>query len=178
MATRPAAAGKKKSGGGAKSAKRSAAKSSSKGSTAAKKKSTAAKKSTTKRQENTAQVTLRGRFRPGTRVRLYKSARPEALRHSEGDELLAAKKVDGDGVVRFTSADGVELGGRYFIYGHIAGQPQSVRISGREPGDEAGIGQRPVGVDDVRHGDGVLVGDRGQPKADVPEAKVETDEGA
>ena len=85
-------------------------------------------------------------------------------------ELLAAKRVDEHGVVRFTDVDGVAVGGRYFIYGHISGRPESVRVRGREPGDDPGLSQRPVENDPVRHGDGTA-GERGQPKVD-PEPAV------
>ncbi len=78
-------------------------------------------------------VTLRGRFKPGTLVRLVKVAHEGVLR-PEGGELVAAKRVDEDGVVQFV--DGVEVGGRYFISGLIDGQPVDVRARGNEPGDE------------------------------------------
>jgi hypothetical protein len=120
----------------------------------------------------TAQVTLRGRFRPGTRVRLIAAARPEALRPSEGDELLCVKKVRDDGSVRFTDTDGVAVGGRYFIYGHVNGSPLSVRVRGREPSDLAeGLENPPVGYGEVKHADGTIVADRGQLMAGTPTEK-------
>jgi hypothetical protein len=120
----------------------------------------------------TAQVTLRGRYSPGTRVRLYRVGRPEALRHAEGDELLGVRKVDKDGMVRFTDADGVEVNGRYILYGHVAGHPLSLRLRGREPGDVAeGAENPPVGNAEVKHADGTVVGERGQPMAGTPREK-------
>lgn len=111
------------------------------------------------------QVTLRGRFRPGTRVRLVKVSGPAALR-AEGGELIEQKRVDADGTVQFT--DGVEDGGRYFVVGYVDGFPVEVRIRGNTAGYEDSVSvQAPIQQDLVRHRDGTIVGDRGQPKVPV-----------
>jgi hypothetical protein len=114
----------------------------------------------------TAQVTLRGRFPRGALVRLY-AASPSALRHSEGDELLAAKKVGDDQTVTFTNLDGVAVGGRYIAFGYINGTPVDLRLRGRAPGDES-LGQPPVGVEPVKHADGTVAAERGQAMAGSP----------
>lgn len=125
-------------------------------------------KTAARKKKVTAEVTLRGRFRPGQRVRLYRASGAEQLRHSEGDELLAVKRVDDDASVTFTDADGVVVGQRYLAFGYVNGQPVTARVTGREPGDSAGgQAQEPVGLDEVKHGDGTVAGERGQPKAEV-----------
>lgn len=99
-----------------------------------------------------AQVTLRGRFSPGSQVRLVRVDDERALR-AEGGEDVGSKKVDADGVVKFTS--GVEVGARYFIVGQVDGSPLEVRARGRAAGDEAEVlEQAPVAPDRTRLADG------------------------
>lgn len=99
-------------------------------------------------------VTLRGRFRPGTRVRLVQVAHEGVLR-AEGGDLVAAKKVDGDGVVQFT--DGVEEGGRYFIVGQIDGEPHEVRVRANAVGEEdLGLVNHAVDRDRTKLADGTF----------------------
>lgn len=78
-------------------------------------------------------VTLRGRFRAGTEVRLVKVAHEGVLR-SEGGQVVESKQVDDDGAVSFT--DGVEVGARYFIVGRIGGELVEVRVRGNVAGED------------------------------------------
>lgn len=99
------------------------------------------------------QVVLRGRFRPGSRVRLVEVAGEHVLR-SQGGRLLDVKRVDDDGCVKFTH--GVVVGGRYILVGQVGGQPLEVRARGGEPGADAGsqLAQEPVRRDRVRLANG------------------------
>jgi hypothetical protein len=125
-----------------------------------------------------AEVTLRGRFEPRQRVMLYKVRGPEQMHAGPGDELVCVKRVRDDRSVTFTAADGVKVGERYIAVGHVAGMPRTARVTGRAPGDSAGgQAQPPVGVDVVKHGDGVIAGERGQPKLPAPPHQFLTGEG-
>jgi hypothetical protein len=89
------------------------------------------------------QVTLHGRFAPGTQVRLVK-VRDESVLRAEGGKEVATATVDDDGRVQFKS--GVEVGGRYFICGHDRGEPREVRVRGSRADDESTVlSQQPVG---------------------------------
>lgn len=99
-----------------------------------------------------AQVTLRGRFRAGTRVRLVE-VKDESVLRAEGGKLLDVKRVDEDGQVRFTKD--VKKGGRYFVVGNVDGQPLEVRARGNTAEEESAVlGQAPVQPDRVRLADG------------------------
>jgi hypothetical protein len=88
------------------------------------------------------QVTLHGRFAPGTSVRLVK-VRDESVLRAEGGKEVAAGTVDDDGRVAFKS--GVEVGARYFICGHDRGDYREVRVIGRKAEDDTVLSQPPVG---------------------------------
>lgn len=97
-------------------------------------------------------VTLRGRFKPGARVRLVK-VKDESVLRAEGGELIEERSVDDDGSVQFTK--GVDVGGRYFLVGQIDGHPIEVRARGNTADDEAShVLQTPVQPDRVRLSDG------------------------
>lgn len=103
----------------------------------------------------TGAVKLRGRFRPGTRVRLVEVQDERVLR-AEGGREVGATTVDKDGVAAF---DGLKLDKRYFIVGHVDGQPVEARVRARENADDAAsLVQPPVGTDQTRHAGGQLVG--------------------
>jgi hypothetical protein len=97
------------------------------------------------------QVTLRGRFRPGSVVRLVRVAN-EGVRRSEGGDAVDTKRVGEDGSVTFRS--GVESGARYLIVGYVDGFPLEVRAVGRSEAEDTGLAQQPVGPDRVRLSDG------------------------
>lgn len=99
-----------------------------------------------------AQVVLRGRFKPGSQVRLVKVRDERALR-AEGGQEVGTATVDDGGAVKFTS--GVEVGARYFVVGQIDGRPEEVRARGRRSSDAAEVlEQAPVGPDRLRLSDG------------------------
>ena len=99
-----------------------------------------------------AQVVLRGRFSPGTIVRLVRVAHEGVLR-SEGGEEVGEAKVDKDGEVKFSA--GVKENERYFVVGLIDGFPREVRITGRAADDpNSVVEQAPVRPDRVRLSDG------------------------
>lgn len=101
------------------------------------------------------QVTLRGRFRPGTEVRLVK-VRDEAVLRSEGGKEVATATVDESGTVQFKS--GVQVGGRYFVVGQVEGGPLEVRARGRAADDPGEVlSQAPVTADRTRLADGTFV---------------------
>lgn len=77
------------------------------------------------------QVSLHGRFRPGSVVRLVR-VRDERVLRAEGGEEVDRKKVDDAGRVQFTS--GVTVGARYFVVGKIDGRHVEVRARGNESG--------------------------------------------
>lgn len=98
------------------------------------------------------QVTLRGRFRPGTDVRLVQ-VRDERVLRAEGGVEVGTATVDDGGAVQFSS--GVDVGGRYLVCGYVDGFPLEVRARGREAGDDSELlTQPPIGPDRVRLGDG------------------------
>lgn len=108
-----------------------------------------------------AQVTLRGRYSPGSTVQLVKVAGAHVLRTAAGDEVVEEKEVDKDGHVQFSK--GVEKDGRYFIRGYHDGFPLEVRVRGRSEADDSEVlAQAPVGYDEVRTRDGRVFGQRGQ----------------
>jgi hypothetical protein len=108
-----------------------------------------------------AQVTLRGRYSPGTVVQLVKVAGAHVLRTAPGDEVVEEKKVGKDGAVQFSK--GVEKDGRYFVRGYQDGFPLEVRVRGRAEADDSEVlAQDPVGYDEVRTRDGRVFGQRGQ----------------
>jgi hypothetical protein len=96
------------------------------------------------------QARLAGRFPPGSVVRLVKVASEAALR-SEGGEPVDEQTVGDDGVVTFSR--GVDVGGRYFAVGLVAGTPLEVRLRGNV-GEDAVNGQAPVSPDRTRLSDG------------------------
>lgn len=88
------------------------------------------------------QVTLRGRFRAGSLVRLVRVAGEHVLRPEGGDEIAEAT-VDAAGCVQFTK--GVEAGARYFVVGQLDGTPLEVRCRGNVPEEENSVlAQAPV----------------------------------
>lgn len=100
----------------------------------------------------TGVATLRGRFKPGTRVWLIKVADERVLR-AEGGELIDDKVVDEQGCVQFSR--GVDVGGRYFICGHLDGTPLEVRVRGNEPQeDNSHLVSTPVQPERQRLSDG------------------------
>lgn len=78
-------------------------------------------------------VTLRGRFQPGARVKLWQ-VKDESVLRAEGGELIDEKVVDEDGCVQFSK--GVKVGGRYLIVGQREGEPLEVRVRGNAPDDD------------------------------------------
>ena len=78
-------------------------------------------------------IALRGRFAPGTNVRLVKVDGPHVMRPGAGDETVDEQTVDKDGLLEFK---GVEAGERYFAVGLINGQPAEVRLTGRAQANE------------------------------------------
>lgn len=99
-----------------------------------------------------AQVVLRGRFKPGSIVRLVRVAHEGVLR-SEGGEEVAVATVDDDGEVKFSR--GVDEGARYLISGLIDGFPREIRARGRAKDDpDTVLEQPPVQPDRVRLSDG------------------------
>lgn len=79
-------------------------------------------------------VTLRGRFKPGARVRLVRVKDESVLRVGDGSELVASEVVDAEGCVRF--AKGVVVGARYFVAGQVDGTPLEVRCRGNRPDED------------------------------------------
>jgi hypothetical protein len=101
------------------------------------------------------QVTLHGRFAPGTVVRLVK-VKDESVLRAEGGQEVATGTVDDDGVVKFTS--GVEAGGRYLICGHDRGDYREVRVRGNTADEESAVlTQAPVGNVETRLSGGAKV---------------------
>jgi hypothetical protein len=94
------------------------------------------------------QVTLRGRFGPGTHVRLVKVAHEGVLR-SEGGELVDTGKVNAQGEVTFKA---LEVGSRYFVAGYVDGFLLEVRVTAREADDA--VTQPAVAPDRVKLADG------------------------
>src|SRR3954447_24472898 len=98
------------------------------------------------------QVTLNGRFSPGTIVRLVEVDGDHVMR-SEGGREVDTKRVDEDGRVQFKS--GVEVGARYFVGGIQQGFPLEVPVRGNTAADDnAVLVQPPVQPDRVRLADG------------------------
>lgn len=92
------------------------------------------------------QVTLRGRFRAGSVVKLVKVADERVLRAEGGTVAVAEATVDEDGLVRFT--EGVEVGARYLIVGQVDGEPVQVRARGNAVGDDNSVlAQAPIQPD-------------------------------
>lgn len=115
-----------------------------------------------------AQVTLRGRFSPGTVVQLVKVAGPQVLRTSPGDEVVEEKTVDENGHVQFSK--GVEDNCRYYIRGYQDGFPLEIRVRGRAEADDSEVlAQDPVGYDDVKTRDGRSFPQRGHRLEPTPE---------
>jgi hypothetical protein len=83
------------------------------------------------------QVTLRGRFRAGSLVKLVKVAGEHVLRVEGGVEPVAEATVDASGCVRFT--EGVEVGARYLVVGQVDGEPVQVRARGNTADDENSV---------------------------------------
>jgi hypothetical protein len=107
------------------------------------------------------QVTLRGRFSPGTVVALVK-VRDETVLRAQGGKTLERKKVDKDGVVTFDA----EVGARYFITGIQDGFPVQVRARGRAADDPAEVLEgNPVTYERLKLADGSFV--------DTPPDKVD-----
>lgn len=108
-------------------------------------------------------VTLRGRFSPGTTVRLVK-VRDESVLRSEGGKTVDEQQVDKDGAVQFTKD--VEVGARYFIVGYNDGAFVEVRARGNkaDEADDSVLAQAPVGRDRQRLSDGTFVDE-------IPEAE-------
>lgn len=117
-----------------------------------------------------AQVVLRGRFKPGAIVRLVK-VRDESVLRSEGGQEVDTATVSDDGEVRFTK--GVEDGARYLIEGYVDGFPLAVRARGRAAGDESGLlDQAPIGPDRVRLSDGSWADEPPEQHQKAPDATV------
>jgi hypothetical protein len=87
---------------------------------------------------------MSGRFPPGTRVRLTKSAGPHQMRPGPTDEEVDAQTVDDDGTLEFS---GTEPGERYFASGYVRGQPVEARLTGRADPEDAFL----AGYEPIRH---------------------------
>ena len=118
-----------------------------------------------------ASITLRGRFRPGTEVRLVRVQSEAALR-AEGGEEVGTETVDDDGCVSFSK--GVKDGERYFIVGQVDGTHLEVRARGREDESDSILGQAPPALVETRYADGTLVSDD-PPEQDLPELEAAPD---
>lgn len=104
---------------------------------------------------NSGQVTLRGRFRPGSVVALVR-VQSEATLRAQGGQTIDRKKVDSEGLVRFTH--NVDVGGRYFVVGQVDGGHLEVRARGREVGDESELlAQAPIQPERQRLSDGSFI---------------------
>jgi hypothetical protein len=79
-------------------------------------------------------------FPPGERVTLTHVADESVLR-PEGGEKIEERVVDANGDVGF---DGLEAGERYFVSGHIAGNPTDVRATAVELGEAPVLAQPSV----------------------------------
>jgi hypothetical protein len=98
-------------------------------------------------------LTLRGRFQPGSTVRLVKVDGPQTLRPGPNDETVDTQTVDEDGTLTFNK--GVSVGDRYFAVGQVNGQPLEVRLTGRSDDDPGHLaGYEPVSPDRTRLGIG------------------------
>lgn len=96
-------------------------------------------------------ATLRGRFSPGTVVKLIRVEGAHVLRPPDNIEPTAVGKVDKDGEVSFP----VDVGERYFISGIQDGAPLNVRITGRADDEpNTGLEQPPIGPERQRLADG------------------------
>jgi hypothetical protein len=95
---------------------------------------------------------MSGRFPPGTRVRLTKSAGPHQMRPGPTDEEVDAQTVDDDGTLEFS---GTEPGERYFASGYVRGQPVEARLTGRaDPEDAFLAGYEPIRYERQKLADG------------------------
>lgn len=98
-------------------------------------------------------LSLRGRFTPGSSVRLVKVGGPQVLRPGPTDETVDEQKVDKDGTLTFSK--GVTVGDRYFAVGQVNGQPVEVRLTGRDNDDPGHLaGYEPISPDRARLGIG------------------------
>lgn len=112
-------------------------------------------------------VTLRGRFSPGSRVRLVQVDGAHVLRPPEGAESVDEQTVGEDGCVSFSK--GVEVDARYFIVGQQAGEPLAVRARGRAADDpDTVLGGGGVPADRVRLADGSFVDEPPEQHQDQP----------
>lgn len=101
------------------------------------------------------QITLRGRFSPGSEVRLVRVDGEHTLR-AEGGETVDTKTVDKDGVVSFSK--GVEVNARYFIVGQLRGEHLEVRARGRDKDDPSEVLENaPMPPERVKLSDGSYV---------------------
>jgi hypothetical protein len=116
-------------------------------------------------------VTLRGRFSPGSTVRLVKVEGPHVLRPGPHHETVATEKVDDDGQPRVRQ--GRRGGARYFAVGQVNGQPLEVRLTGKTDADEGFLaGYDPSALQTrVRLADGSFVDEPPEQhqKQDVPD---------
>lgn len=109
-------------------------------------------RSARKSSSKSAQVTLNGRFAPGSRVTLVEVAGEHVLR-AEGGKTIGTGVVDENGRVQFKS--GVKAGARYFIVGRINGVHTEVRARGNVAADDnGGLVQAPVQPDPQTFGTG------------------------
>lgn len=101
------------------------------------------------------QVTVRGVFAAGSRVRLVRVVGEHVLR-SAGGGVVASGVVGGDGGVVFK---GLEVGARFMVVGRIDGELREVRCVGRPAGEESSVLLQPsVAAEPERRGlDGVRV---------------------
>jgi hypothetical protein len=113
---------------------------------------------------------MTGRFPPGTRVRLTKSAGPHQMRPGPGDEEVDAQTVDDDGTLEFS---GTEPGERYFATGYVRGQPIEARLTGRaDPDDGFLAGYEPIRTERQKLADGTWA-DEPIKRADHDQQEVE-----
>jgi hypothetical protein len=113
---------------------------------------------------------MSGRFPPGTRVRLTKSAGPHQMRPGPGDEEVDAQTVDDDGTLEFS---GTEPGERYFASGYVRGQPVEARLTGRaDPEDAFLAGYEPIRYERQKLADGTWA-DEPIKRADHDQQEVE-----
>lgn len=119
-------------------------------------------------------LTLRGRFQPGSTVRLVKVDGPHVLRPGPNDETVDTQTVDDDGTLKFSK--GVSVGDRYFAVGTVNGEPVEVRLTGRTEDDPGHLaGYEPISPDRARLGIGGSGGwsDEAPPRNDGDEQTVE-----
>lgn len=91
------------------------------------------------------QVTVRGRFKVGSLVRLVKADSGSVLHAGSSESVATTTVVDEDGVAVVRFDEDVEVGGYYFLCGYVDGHPLNLRARGRKPGeDDSQLAQPPL----------------------------------